>query len=958
MKNVLKYTLFLIILAFTQSFAQANGKIKGVVVDANNNEELIGANVMIMGTSIGAATNFEGEFILSSVKPGSYTLKISYIGYKERTIEIDVLSNRTVEIKAKLDWIAVVGDEVIVSAQAKGQLSAINEQLSSDEIKNVVSKERIRELPDRNAAESVGRLPGVSLSRSNGEGSKVVIRGLQPKYSKILVDGVSLAATGSNDRSVSMSSISSYSLDGIEVIKSPTANMDGDQVGGSVNLRMRTAPEGLNYEFIAEGGYNSLRKYLSDYSLVGSFSTRFLDNKLGLFSQVIADNKNMGSNRMNAKYEMLSEGKEFNPLGITDVNLIDSYRTRKRYGGTLTLDYLLPDGKIYFKNYINTSESENQIYSENYNDGPRTNSTQDISSNSIIFTNIIGYDQYLSIFKVNAKLAHTFTSGETPNDIKFEFYNDNDMSSVPSNAIPKDVPSYANNNYDNFFWIRARDNAYENQARQIMTKVDFETDFSITNQITGKLSFGGKFRYDERSYDKEQYLSNPQAAPDNFLTALSNGVPQFNGSTSFNYPLFYDRDFTHDEFLKGDYHLGSVADINMMHNILSVLREERNKSYSGIEMDGYRYLHYSSLRYDYTGTERLYAGYMMMNLKLSREITFIPGVRYEKKNTVYSGVYGSSSGRAEDVFHYNDTTSVRNNDFWLPMVHLRYVPTDWLQIRLAYTHTLARPNFTAILPNMDINDTRVNMNNPHLTPELAQSYDIYFAFSENHLGLLTLGGFWKNIKDKIFSRGNRPLLNPEEFNIDPKHKGKIYSTYENNKEVSISKGIEIDWQTNFWYLPSFFKGIVLNVNYTKIFSTTKYPLSVVYQTGTPWAPKDSVVDESYWDRLENQPSDIINVALGYDYKDFSGRISLQYTSDVFIGTNFFQERRSSSDDLTVVDIRLNQKLPWYGIEVYCNFVNVGGSIETVRFAGENKLRSQSHYGSAILAGLKWRLESK
>jgi outer membrane receptor protein involved in Fe transport len=136
-------------------------------------------------------------------------------------------------------------EEVEVTAQARGQLSAINEQLSANEIKNVVSKDRIRELPDANAAESVARLPGVSIVRYGGEGAKVVIRGLSPKYNKIMVDGVQMAATGSGDRSVNMSMISSYSLEGIEVIKSPTANMDANQVGGAVNFKMKTAEKGL-----------------------------------------------------------------------------------------------------------------------------------------------------------------------------------------------------------------------------------------------------------------------------------------------------------------------------------------------------------------------------------------------------------------------------------------------------------------------------------------------------------------------------------------------------------------------------------------------------------------------------------------------------------------------------------------------------------------------------------------
>jgi len=117
-----------------------NGKIKGVVVDGNSGESLIGANIMIVGTSIGAAANIDGEFVLASVEPGEYTLKISYVGYKDKIEKVTVVSNRATEITVELSWIAVEGKEVLVTAQAKGQLAAINEQLSSNEIKNRVGK--------------------------------------------------------------------------------------------------------------------------------------------------------------------------------------------------------------------------------------------------------------------------------------------------------------------------------------------------------------------------------------------------------------------------------------------------------------------------------------------------------------------------------------------------------------------------------------------------------------------------------------------------------------------------------------------------------------------------------------------------------------------------------------------------------------------------------------------------
>jgi hypothetical protein len=973
MNSKLKFfiTVFFFVLGIFQTNFAQTGKIKGRVIDANSGEGLIGANVMIVGTSIGTAADINGNFVLANLSPGNYTLKITYVGYKDKTEKVSVVKNRASMVTAKMDWIAVKGKEVVVTAQAKGQLSAINEQLSANEIKNVVSKDRIRELPDNNAAESVGRLPGVSLLRSGGEGNKVVIRGLQPKYSKVMVDGISLPATSSSDRSVSLKSVSSYSLEGIEVIKSPTADMDGDQVAGSVNFVMRTAPKGFHYDVIAQGGYNGLREDISDYMFVGSVSNRFFNNKLGVFAQVTTDRKNLGSNQMTAGYRMLSSDTEkLNPLGITSVNLRNIFSNRKRYGGTFTLDYLLPDGKIYLKNFLSSGETETQTYREGFGSS-HSFSTSDALSNQLIYVNILNYEQYISIFKIKAKVSHSYSESETPGSIGLSF-NGKDMNSIDFDSKPEDVPSFSKNEYDKAIWTGLSDNEYYTKGRQITASLDFETDFSLTKQVNGKVKFGGKFRYDERSYDRNGYTGNPSVASGaDYKNALIEKIPRFNdlalGTSTFKYPLFFDHNFSHGNFLNGDYTLGPVVDIGLMHDILNVMRGvynkklEENPNYWGT--DTYSYLQKSSVIYDYSGIERLGAGYVMAEINITKNIKFIPGIRYEAKNTTYSGVFGESGPFPELKYDPVDTTSVRNNDFWLPMIHLRIKPLDWLQIRLAYTQTIARPNFRYILPNMDINNgsSRLSMNNPNLRPEQAESFDAYFSFSENHLGLFTIGGFYKNIKDKIFSRGQRVLKNPEEYNLDSTYVGYYYSTQENNKDIAYVKGLELDWQTNFWYLPGILKGLVLNVNYTKIFSETVYPRDRIetipnpdYKRGCGCPRRITVnIDESYKDRLQNQPSDIVNFAIGYDYKGFSSRLSMNYSTDIFISSNFWPELRRLTDDYLRWDLSVKQNLPWYGLQVYLNYNNITGTIEKGHFYG-GKPTIASYYGSSINLGIRWQ----
>ena len=183
------------------TYAQGSGTISGTVVDKGSGDGLPFANLQLQGTSIGTSTGVDGEFTIHQIPAGEYTLIATYIGFKEQSIAVSVVAGSTAEVEIELDYAAFEGEEVVVTAQAKGQMGAINEQLRSNTIKNVVSADRIADIPDVNAAESVSRLPGLSLIRSGGEGQKVAIRGLSPKYNVTMVNGVRMQSTDRNDRS-------------------------------------------------------------------------------------------------------------------------------------------------------------------------------------------------------------------------------------------------------------------------------------------------------------------------------------------------------------------------------------------------------------------------------------------------------------------------------------------------------------------------------------------------------------------------------------------------------------------------------------------------------------------------------------------------------------------------------------------------------------------------------------
>src|SRR5438445_5747362 len=292
--------------------AETTGKIAGKVVDKTTNDALPGVNVVIEGTSFGAATDLYGNFTIQLVPPGLHGVRVSCIGYKpvvDSTVQVN--DGQTTTTNFALEPVTFESKGVIVTAQASGQDRAINQQLTSLQITNVVSAARIQELPDANAAESVGRLPGVSLLRNGGEGTQIVIRGLEPKYNAITVDGVRMASAASFDRSADLSMISPYSLENIEIIKSTTPDLDPDVLGGTVNFKLREArgeKPGLGINFLAQGGYTGLsdayNKY-NNYKYVGSVEGRFLESKLGIFAQGDVERRNLSSNEFGGSSDNL-----------------------------------------------------------------------------------------------------------------------------------------------------------------------------------------------------------------------------------------------------------------------------------------------------------------------------------------------------------------------------------------------------------------------------------------------------------------------------------------------------------------------------------------------------------------------------------------------------------------------------------------------------------------------------
>jgi TonB-dependent receptor len=879
--------------------------VQGRVKDAQTGEALPSANVMLVGTGMGDAADINGKYVIRNVPAGSYTLRASYIGYKSMEIHLDIKEGTNVTHDFALENVGIKGEGIVVTAQAQGQNQAINRQLAADHLMNVVSSARIQELPDANAAESIGRLPGVSITRYGGEGTKVVIRGLEPKYNVITVDGVRMASSNATDRSTDLSMISPNMLESIEVSKTVTADQDADVLGGTVNFKLREAQggkEGLGVELLAQGGYTGLSNAYNKYrnhKFVASVEGRFFDERLGLFLQANVERRNLTSNELSAAYDPDQQNSTTNNYSTREIDLRDYPRDRQRLNGTVALDYRLPEGKISLTNFFGSGTTEEQNRQEGIVVGGSLTTGFNRRTYSLVFaksevnmiTNTLKIDQQVPLFHVDATLSHTYSETTNPDDWSVNFLSTDagiNQLRFENNLDPRSVVKQSNADPDRSKLNTLTNNHRFGKERALLAALNLDFPLNGSPMITSTVKFGGKYRYQKRLYTNEQYGTNYTFTSPSATGAALMIIDHFKYSVSdpTNLPmsLFVDPNFSYGTFLNGDFTMSNPLTFSTLGELIRFCQANTDEIARRGGQEGWARNNFQSITNNYSGDEVLTASYLMWTIKLGTDLTIIPGVRYQNLQTTYSGIRGNQTSQSYTVYdHSGDTTVTLDHPFWLPNVNIRYRPFSWFDIRLSYSNSISYPDFNAIIPRIDISGANIiAWNNYKLEPSRSNNYDVYLSFSENTVGLFTVGGFLKNIDNMIYpwTFTKRGLEAAPYYlttkNPDPNASYTI-NTYKNNPYVVVTWGLEFDWQTHFWYLPNPFKGLILNVNYTHVTSKAEYPYTLFKTVGRV----QQVIDTSYIDRLISQPNHIVNLSLGYDYKDFSVRVSMLYQADIF-----------------------------------------------------------------------------
>jgi TonB-dependent receptor len=908
------------LLVIASGSVYANGTITGTVTDASDGSELFGATILVAGTSIGTATDIEGRYQLRHVPPGSIQLRISYIGYDTQFITIDVVSGRTSVLDIELTPSALVGEEVRVTAQALGQLAAINQQRASNTIINVVSEEKIKELPDANAAEAIGRLPGVSLLRSGGEANKVILRGLSDRYLNVTIDGVRVPTTDPLARGLDLSAISQSSLSGIELFKAVTPDKDGDAIAGSINLVTRRASPGRELRVNSMGGYNQLMDDFNQYDFNFRYNERFFNNRIGLQVNGTLESKIRSNEQINISYS--DRGADLSQYFVSDVSLrfVDEQRSRHGVGAIFDVN-TRGDGNIKLSTLYSSTTRDFISHSRNY---PFTTASvtyefRDREQQIDLFSAALIGENHLAGFDIDWTASWSQSKAQFPFDYQLTFVEPSSPTSGMMNApevsdTPEVLTRFAFNNFNAASLSEAYDYTQENSETDLSGKLDVNRSFALNSFLSGSFKFGGKYTSRNRTnvntrnyapyylgyWRAFEQLPDGTVVPKNFagsyfedffagfLQNPANNLPSFSNFLNIS---------PYSKIILNDFDLNPLISRNRLRQWYELNRFGINQAGNNTEYHNDP----SAESNTYDITESIAAGYAMKTLNLGPFLTTIMGVRVEHEFHEYNNQYSPRQigGFPIPVGSTRDTSSTYSETIFLPHVHVNLKPSESVNVRMAAYRALARPDFNMRLLSFFAwrdastgGDRILILGNPDLRTAKAWNYEINTSVYDNRAGLFSVSVFYKEIQDMYhmldgINTVGDTLINALGLDWSSPHRGnyQLFVPY-NSPEPSRVWGVEVDHQINFHWLPGVLQNLVLSYNATLVRSETTLRGGVTDTTYVPdpifgQRPVFSIKAITKKEKLSSQPDFFGNLSLGYDRGRFSGRISVFHQGEFY-----------------------------------------------------------------------------
>ncbi len=963
---------FITMLISGSILAQDKGNLRGTIRD-NTGSTLPGASVSMKGSTLGAASNMDGEYVLQGVPSGEINIEVNYLGYKTISQVIKIEAGKTIIKDFVMDDNSVELGSVVVSAVVGGQQRALNQQKVSDNMMQIISADQMGKFPDPNVSDALKRLSGVTT-----DGKEVQLRGTPASFTNININGEQIMSSQEGGkRNESLDVIPSDLLASMEVQKTLLPSNDGDAIAGVINMRTGTARSlSPKFSFDLGSGYTDIRGKINNSAKAG-YAQRFFPSDrnpngvLGITANYSSLINNYGYDRIEAEAwenykvtdkatgEVISES-EYIPTdfryrhqtsktvrnGLTFVADVaptvntkftfsfiynnrkdtgERYRNRTRFRDNGSGYYLMEDGSYgseRMRNITQVSAHNEKINNINIGlDGESTIGSWKIDGGLFYTKSKRDYQNEMMGFqtpewragkKVNGVTIPKGTVVGVMPSISSKYLSSSYIFEPTGNMgteSPNDISRY------NLYIIENEHNITEGDnftARANVSKNYFINDYASTFSFGAKGKFmnnRGEVPQGTYTYD---FLGSESTA--NSLSSLlykeQLDTKFMNNNLSFGAAPSYDK--------VKDYVKNNPGDVKI------------NEYFTNMKIDGSYY----------ETQENVYAGYLMNKTQINN-VMLLAGLRVEhtrvnyKANKIEPYVDPSAPIQGDDATLFNAYKSTPvdealNYTKFLPNLQMKADMSDNTVLRLSWTTGYSRPNILDLVPRQGVAQDleRVTLGNPELKPAYSNNYDILIERYLSNVGILSFGAFHKNIAK--FQYVNEGILD------DPTSGYNGWQVIQTkNGESAKVFGAEVTLNSSLTFLPSFLKNLVFTSNYTYVFS-------------------QATADENRGvTRLPGQAENTANFALAYSTKLFTLQASMNYMGSFINALGSNSERDIWQNDRWQLDLNGSVNI-YKGLTLWAEVVNVLNSESYSYFGNKSRIYNLQYNGITARGGFSFK----
>ena len=918
--------------------ATADAWLTGRVSNDATGAFLPGAIVRVGADGPEAVAERDGTYRLR-LPAGEHGVAASFSGLETQRVQVAVRPGETLTRDFALTSSIYRMAKVVVSSEREGNALALTRQRQAENVKNVISADVFGSLAG-NPGDLLQRVPGVIAEHVGGDIRYLSIRGINPDLSAIQIDG-NRSASISPDRRAWFENLNADPIESMEVIKAPTPDMDADSIGGTINLKSRSAFD--------------LKERRISYSLGGTIAVRRDDPHLAAtfsYSDVLGKDRRLGISFNVGFREYMAvmddtihdfQNAEASPAYQWRLETVDRENLRGRWGGGVKVDLKLSDATQLFAKVSYAPNSEDNFVITHRIATGQTVATLDAQGNPTGTGAILpGYSdtrtearpvaaslaEIVNLHRERSAAVTTAQAGgrtrhpayELDYDVSYSFgehFDHFNRATVGVTGIgwvldrtgrSRWTPAFTQvsgpdiTNLDNF-----RTNVFDSVRPFVDDTIygaQFNARVNLPLPLPTYVKAGLKFRHEENQRDNRDRRWN-HVGPDGTTGTADDRLGQFR-----------DPDYNYGHF-RGYYAPRPIPSVDAMrdHIVASpgLWREDRVFALT------------QTLANDLYAQEDVRAAYLMGHTRWGRA-SLLGGVRIEDTEVEGEGPLRRVSPeerarRAAWVGPVTEEEGLRrvraewgvrqrqSNDYRhaFPSLHFKVEPRPGLIARLGYTAGIGRPNFNAITPNITVNeDTRVvTANNPGIKPQYSENFDASLEYYFEPVGLVSAGVFQKEISDFMFTAGGTFIGTGGDNGFDGQYSGYELQTQRNGGSARV-RGFELSYQQQFTFLPGWLKGFGAFANYTKLESRGDYgTIGTVRSTS----------------ELVGFTPSTANAGLSYILGRYNLRVAYNYKDAKLMAFNAAENRRRYEVASNRVDLKLRY-LFTRTFDVYVDLYNV------------------------------------